>query len=74
MKNFDSGPFSVGQSLLYCAGTKIQTVTFLSLGPRVGKLAGKDMVTSNPQTAIVRDQSGNLITVNLADLQPLPSK
>jgi hypothetical protein len=73
MKNFDSGPFSVGQQLLHCAGTKIHTVTFVSLGPRVAKGAGRDMVTGNAQTAIVRDRHGHLITANLADLKPVPT-
>ena len=76
MKSFESGPFEVGQKLLYCPpGTKIQTVTFVSLGPRVGKSLGKvpDTVTLPPKTAVVKDRKGNLVTVNLADLKPVKS-
>lgn len=72
MKNFDAQKFHVGQKLMYCAGTKIQTVTFVSMGPRIGKAAGKDTVTRPPQTAIVRDADDNLITVRLEHLRPLP--
>jgi hypothetical protein len=71
LKNFDSGQFEVGQKLLHCAGKKIRTVTFVSLGPRLGKGVGEDAVTNAPQSAIVRDKDGNLVTVNLADLKPV---
>lgn len=74
MKNFESGSFKVGEKLLHCAGAKSRTVTFVSLGPRLGKSVGKDTVTSVPETAIVRDKDDNLITVKLAELKPLPKK
>lgn len=60
---------------LHCAaGAKLQTVTFVSLGPRTGKTGnGSDeTILEPPQTAIVRDRNDNLITVKLADLKPLP--
>jgi hypothetical protein len=74
MKNSESGPFTVGQTLMHCAGTQIQFVTFVSPGPR-GARAGngaKDTILTPPQTAIVRDRHGDLITVNMADLKPAP--
>ena len=76
VKSFESGPFQVGQKLLYCSGTKIQTVTFVSLGPRMAKggNGARDTILGPPQTAIVRDRSDSLLTVNLSDLKPLPPK
>jgi len=77
MKNFHSGPFQIGQKLLYCSSetNKIQTVTFVSLGPRVGKTTNglKDTVIGSSKTAIVRDRKGDLMTVKLSDLNPHPS-
>jgi len=74
VKNYDSGPYSVGQELLLHVGVKQVRVTFVSLGPRVGKAVGEDTVTHNPKTAIVRDACGDLLTVKLADLKPATPK
>ena len=74
MKNFDSGPYQVGQRLFLRDGVKLIPVTFVSLGPRLAKSAGKETVTGDPKTAIIRDKSGDLITVPLADLQPITDK
>ena len=77
MKNFESGTFKVGQKLLHCYSekNKIQTVTFVSMGPRVGKRTNgsRDTVIGKSETAIVRDRQGDLLTVKLADLKPHPS-
>lgn len=72
MKTHGSQPYNIGQSLLYRKGNQLHPVTFVSLGPRVAKGVGRDAVTSEPQSAIVRDASGDLMTVRLSDLQPAP--
>ena len=70
MKGHDPSKFQVGQQVLYRVGKIDLPVTFLCYGPRIGKGAGKDTVTSDPHTAIVRDENGSLITVALVDLRP----
>ena len=74
MKRLEGTPFKVGEKVLYCPpGTTMQTVAFISLGPCVGRgvKGPKDFFWDAPQTAIVRDQHDNLLTVSLADLKPL---
>lgn len=68
MKGADSNPFHVGQTVLHQDGKTLHPVTFVCCGPRVGKAAGKDTVTTDPQNAIVRDENGDLLTVRLAEL------
>ena len=65
MKNHD-GKFDVDQKLFYRVGDIDLPVTFLSLGPRMGK----GSVIRDAETAIVQDANGNMITVKLADLRP----
>jgi hypothetical protein len=74
MKNFDSGPYKVGQRLFLRDGVKLIPVTFVSLGPRLAKSAGKETVTADPETAIIRYKNGDLLTVALANLQPITDK
>lgn len=69
MDEFEVCPFAPGQRIRFLKDGRSQVVIFLALGPRLGMIAGQDTVTVPPRTAMVQDERGNVLTVQLSQLK-----